>query len=55
MTDAERAAAEILELFARAGSGVVFVSPLLFKGRSVAEVENVKERIRAIIKKFQVH
>lgn len=51
MTDAEKAAQEILEIFQASNTGVVYINPLLFEGQSVAEVEEVKKRVRRIIDK----
>jgi len=55
MTDAQKAAKEILELFSKAGAGVVHVNPDLFKNKSIAEIEDVKKRVRAVIRKYKAH
>ena len=52
MTDSERAAAEILELFNKAGANVSFVNPLLFQGKSVEHIKLVKERIRVVLDRY---
>jgi hypothetical protein len=52
MTDSERAATEIMELFERAGANVSFVNPLLFHGKSVEHIKIIKERIRAVLDRY---
>jgi len=47
MTDAQKAAAEILEMLQE--HGVTFVNELLFVGKAPADIEHIKEHIRNII------
>lgn len=49
MTDAERAAEEILQLFTEAQTGAVFVNPRLFEGKTQEQIRLVKERVRQVI------
>ena len=49
-TQAARLAQEVLELFKKARTGVVFVSPILFKGRSALEIEAIKAKVVAQVR-----
>lgn len=46
----EQAAKEILEMLRT--EGVVFVHPILFKGLTKLELEALKNRIRAVLRKY---
>lgn len=49
MTDAQKAAQEILQMLQR--HGVVYVNRVLFEGRSPQELEAIQQRIQRIIDK----
>jgi hypothetical protein len=53
MTQAQQAAQEVLKLFKQANAGVTHVSPLLFKGKSRAEVEAIKLAVGRVLARYR--
>jgi len=49
MTDSQRAAQEILELFTNFDTGVVYINPRLFEGKDASDIEAIKAQIRGVI------
>lgn len=52
LSPSELAAQEILALFVRAKTGVRYVSPILFEGKTGAEIRAIKRRIQETLDRY---